>query len=235
MPWRQRMTDEIHVWTIALDAPAKESDLLAALAPDERVRAARFLAEHNRRRFVACRAALRRVLAARLDAEPSTIEFEYAPHGKPLLPNGSPIHFNVSHSDDLAMIAVAWGRPVGIDLERVRPDFAINAVAERFFSPLEQEALRRVPAESHTEAFVRCWTRKEAFIKAVGGGLSYPLNQFDVTLAPGEPARLLRIDGDEQAASRWTLRDLTARPGYAASLAVEGAMKRIVERSDLPK
>jgi 4'-phosphopantetheinyl transferase len=228
------MSDDIHVWTIALDSPVKESEQLAALSPDERVRAGRFLAEHNRRRFVGCRAALRRILAGLLDQCPCEISFEYSPNGKPLIANQSQIQFNVSHSEDIALIAVARGRAVGIDLERVRPDFATDAVAERFFSPLEREMLRSVPAESRIEAFARCWTRKEAFVKAIGEGLSYQLDRFDVSLKPDEPARLLSVGGDPNAAQRWSLRDLRVASGFVAALAVEGRVEQIVECVHLP-
>jgi 4'-phosphopantetheinyl transferase len=227
------MTNEVYVWTIPLDRPANQDELRSVLSPDERQRADRFLSERDRARFATCRASLRRILAGLLDTNPSEISFQYSPFGKPSLAENEGLHFNVSHSNHFALVAVAMGRAVGVDVEFARADFATDAVAQRFFSPLEREALGRLPAESRTEAFFRCWTRKEAFIKAIGEGLSFPLDRFDVTLAPNEPPRLLRGGEDPESAKRWSLHDLPAPTGYFAALAIEGEA-RIVERADLP-
>jgi 4'-phosphopantetheinyl transferase len=132
------------------------------------------------------------------------------------------LRFNVSHSEKLALFAFLNGREVGVDLEFLRPMPDGDAVSERFFSSWERAAFREMPEAQKTEAFFRCWTRKEAFINAIGQGLSHPLDRFDVSLAPGESARLLAIDGDSEAANRWLLRELSPAPGYLGALAVDG-------------
>jgi 4'-phosphopantetheinyl transferase len=132
----------------------------------------------------------------------------------------------------LALIAVASGRTIGVDLERVRSDLAADEIARRFFSASERAALDSFPSELKSEAFFRCWTRKEAFIKAIGEGLSYPLDAFDVTLGPDEPARVLRVGDDPAEAARWTIHDLKVPSGFAAALAASGPVSEIVYRAD---
>jgi len=132
------------------------------------------------------------------------------------------LRFNLAHSHRLALCAVTRGREVGIDLEYVRADLADERIAERFFSTREVAALRAVPKGARLQAFFNCWTRKEAYVKARGEGLSMPLDQFDVSLAPGEPAALVSTPTDPQEASRWSLQDISPAPGYVAAIAVEG-------------
>lgn len=225
---------QAHIWTIPLDEPESERGAAEILSADERIRAHRFLAERDRRRFTACRAALRRILASLIDADPAAVKFNYSSFGKPLLAGEyqSEIHFNISHSDNLALIAVATGRAIGVDLERVRSDLAADEIAGRFFSPSERAALANLPAESKSEAFFRCWTRKEAFIKAIGEGLSYPLDAFDVTLTRDEPARLLRVGNDPAEAARWSICDLKVPHGFVAALAARSAASEVVYRDD---
>jgi 4'-phosphopantetheinyl transferase len=174
------------------------------------------------RRFIVCRATLRLVLAKRLGRQPETIHFRYSAAGKPELTDleANQVHFNVTHSGDWAKIAICEGLPVGIDVERIRPDFATMAIAERFFSIAERIALRSVPEDLRPISFFRCWTRKEAFIKAVGTGIAFPLDDFDVALAPNAPAALLSIRGNIAEAQRWSMRDLPADPGFVAALAI---------------
>jgi 4'-phosphopantetheinyl transferase len=133
-----------------------------------------------------------------------------------------PLCFNVTHAEDMALYAVARARAIGIDIEAYRQLPDATAIAERFFSPLENRTLRALPVAEQALAFLRCWTRKEAYIKAQGMGLSLPLNQFSVTLVPGEPARLLHTNHDPVGAGHWALQDLAPAPGYVAALAVEG-------------
>ena len=133
------------------------------------------------------------------------------------------MNFNVSHSNNLAIVGVTRGRHLGIDLEYIQRDFACEEIARRVFSPHEIATLNDLPGDLKHEAFFNCWTRKEAYIKARGMGLSYPLNQFEVSLIPGEPARLISVDGDDLfEASRWSLQELELGPRYAGALAVEG-------------
>ncbi|MGD2071123.1 MAG: 4'-phosphopantetheinyl transferase superfamily protein, partial [Gemmatimonadota bacterium] len=201
-------------------------DQVDVLSPDERARADRFRLPEDHRRFVTVRHALRLVLGGHLGEAPDSIRFRYGPQGKPALeaPGAADaVRFNVSHAGDRALIAVARGREVGVDIERVRlePVDALD-LAERFFSSREAEALASLPPAQVASAFHAGWTRKEAFMKAVGKGLALPLDAFDVSLTPGEPARLLATRWDPAEAERWSLKALDVGPGYAAALAVEG-------------
>lgn len=223
-----RLADaEVHVWAAPLDPPAEDVRSYASLlAPDEQARAERFRFERDRRRFSVARGVLRLLLGRYLETEPRRVAFRYESHGKPVLGGelaGRGLRFNVSHSGEMALYALARGRELGVDVEEVRPMEDGLQIAERFFSQAEVAAFRALPAEVRDEAFFNCWTRKEAYIKAVGEGLSFPLHAFDVSLAPGEPARLL-ASRDPRQAERWSLRALPdPAPGYRAAVVAEGA------------
>ena len=217
---------EVHVWAAPLDPSAEAIRSHAALlAPDERARADRFRFDRDRRRFTVARGVLRTLLGRYLEVDPRRVAFRYESHGKPALGGELAAHglrFNVSHSGEMALFAFTAGRDLGVDVEEVRPMEDGLDIAERFFSQAEVEAFRALPAEIRDDAFFNCWTRKEAYIKAVGEGLSFPLHVFDVSLAPGEPARLL-ASRDPQQAERWSLRGLPdPAPGYRAAIVVEG-------------
>lgn len=218
--------DEVHVWRASLSLTASSvQSLQQTLAADEQARADRFHFQRDREHFIIARGVLRAILGCYLRREPSQLRFCYNSHGKPVLAKesgGDVFRFNVSHSHGLALYAVTRGREVGVDLEHIRPHLDLIEIAERFFSPREVAVLRALPPRMQTYAFFSCWTRKEAYIKAKGEGLSIPLDQFDVSLAPGEPAALLHTQWDDQEASRWSLRELNPGPGYVAALAVFG-------------
>lgn len=218
--------DEVHVWRARLARPDADVERLrATLMPDEAERAGRFYFEQDRRHFVAARGVLRCLLGRYLGLEPCAVRFRYGSFGKPELAEesgGGCLRFNVSHSRELAIYALSLDRDVGVDIEYMRADFECIEVARSFFSPSEIAALRALPARDRKEAFFNCWTRKEAFIKAQGTGLSYPLSHFSVSLLPGEPARLLEVSGEAREASRWVIRELEPHPEYAAALAAEG-------------
>lgn len=223
---------EVHLWVVDLDCPPERSpELREYLSRDERARAERFRFDRDRRRFVACRGALREILGSCVDLPAPEIVFEYGPYGKPALasPAGAGVEFNVSHCEGLALIAVAAGRRVGVDLERIVSGASRQRIAERFFSPAEIAALRALPVASQDEAFFACWTRKEAYIKARGEGLSIPLDGFSVSLAPGEPAALLDCSFAEDEVRNWSLQSLAPAPGFVAALAVEGRDWRLRE------
>lgn len=220
---------EVHVWRASLkgDAPAVEA-FRKILDADERGRADRFHFERDRVRFVIARGVLRSILARYLRRAPGEIRFTYSAYGKPALAVAEGgLSFNVSHSNEVALYAFARGREVGVDVEFVREDCAGMEIAGRFFSAREVDALRRLPAALHTHAFFNCWTRKEAYIKARGEGLSHPLDKFAVSLAPGEPAALLSTERDPSEVSRWSLHELRPGPGYVAALALQGKPSRI--------
>jgi len=225
-------SDEVHVWRAALNRAASQvQSLQRTLTADEQARAERFYFQKDRERFVVGRGLLRIILGRYLNLEPNQLRFDYSPYGKPSLApeiDGGGLRFNVSHSHELALYAVTRGREIGIDVERLRPDFASEQIAERFFSPREVAELRALPPEVQTEAFFNCWTRKEAYIKAIGEGLSHPLDQFDVSLVPGQPASLLSTRTNPSEAARWSLLALIPSPDYVAALAVEGHGWRLV-------
>jgi 4'-phosphopantetheinyl transferase len=218
--------EEVHVWRIPLECGTADLDRLRTLlADDERQRSERFYFEKDRRYFIAGRGALRSLVAGYLARHPSEIRFAYTSYGKPMLAGQSgevELRFNLSHSHGLALLAVTRGRDVGVDLEHIRDDLNGEQLAERFFSPREVEILRSLAPELRREAFFHCWTRKEAYIKANGKGLSLPLDQFDVTLRPGEPAALLATHYDPSEAPRWSMRGLSPGEGFVGALAVEG-------------
>ncbi len=218
---------EVCVLTASLDVPdALRGRLWAWLSSDERARAERFRFAVHRNRFVVARGRLREILGASLGVAPGEIAFEYSPRGKPSLARpfaAQGLRFNLSHADGLALYAIAHGREVGVDVERVRPLPDAESIAERFFSPREQAALRALPASERAAAFFACWTRKEAFLKATGDGLARPLDGFDVSVVPGLPARLERVEGDPLEAGRWSLAEVRPAAGYLGAVAVAGA------------
>jgi len=204
---------DVYTHSLAVD-PLRLAELARWLSPDEDLRKKRFRFPKDQQHFAAGRGILRETLARYLGADPSEIEFTYNRFGKPAL-RDSDLHFNVSHSAGLAVYAISRSREVGVDIERIDPKFAEDQIAERFFSPSEVAALRSLRADLQTEAFFRCWTRKEAYVKARGSGLSLPLDTFDVTLRPGQPAAFLRgVEG-------WSIEDLETAPGYVAALVAE--------------
>jgi 4'-phosphopantetheinyl transferase len=223
--------NEVHVWRATLDLPVScVHSLGQTLAADERTRAKQFHFPIDRRRFIVTRGILRAILGSYLAQDPRTLQFCYSEYGKPLLaskPGSDTLSFNVTHSDGMALYAIIRNRNVGVDLEYVSMDVAWEQIAERFFSPGEVSALRTAPRQMQQEAFFCCWTRKEAYLKARGLGLSLPLNQFDVSVTPGAPAAILSTREGDQDISCWSLFDVFPGSGYVAALAVEGSSFRL--------
>jgi 4'-phosphopantetheinyl transferase len=221
---------EVHVWRASLERPAQTVERMRRLlASDEQRRADRFRFERDRSRYVVGRALLRGLLARYMGAEPEELEFEYGEFRKPAVREGP--WFNVSHSGPIVLYAFSSGGEVGIDVELDDADFARERIAERFFSPSEVGVLRSLPAGVQPRAFLTCWTRKEAFIKARGDGLSLALDSFDVTIAPDTPAAVLRTAWCSEEARQWCLEDLSdRRGGYIAAVAVRGEEWRVVEQ-----
>ena len=216
--------NDLHVWRLCLDTDATAlGRLWDTLSADEQARTARFRKPSDRAHFTAARGMLRAILGAHLDQPPDRVQFSAGPYGKPALARSSSgLRFNLSHADGLALVAVARGREVGVDIERIQPDAPHERLAERFFAREEAAALRSFPVDARAEAFARCWVRKEAYVKARGEGLRLPLDRFTVSLAAGAPAALRGIGSEADEAARWSLMDLPAPAGYAAALAVEG-------------
>ncbi len=218
--------EEVHLWRVDLASVAKAEkrwdDILSA---DERARATRFHFSRDRQYFTATRALLRTILGGYLDSDPKALRFQYSEKEKPSLTapqSGNPVEFNVSHSGDVALLAFARGRDIGVDVERLRENFDHKAIAHRFFSEQEQRQLAALAPADRYRGFFRCWTRKEAYIKARGTGLSLPLRQFDVSLKPGDLNALLATRPDSGEASQWVLRDVSAGEGYVGAVCVQG-------------
>lgn len=212
--------DEVHVWVVNLGSPAGDpADLAACLTPEERDRAARYKFGPVREQFVATRGTLRRLLGGYLGVAPHAVPITYGASGKPALV-GHPLHFNVTHTTGLALVAVGRSR-VGVDVERVRavPDAA--GLVGRFFSPAEREAYRALPEESRAAAFYRGWVCKEAVIKAAGASVQY-LDGFDVELDPARPPAVLAVHHPVLAGGGWLVADWEPAAGYAAAVAAEG-------------
>jgi 4'-phosphopantetheinyl transferase len=226
------LDDEVHLWWARLDAPASRIRQLAdMLAPDELERASRFHSERDRGRWIVGRGILRERLADYVGCVPCEVQLVYGPHGKPALApdSGYPsLRFSVSHSGGLVVYAISRDCRLGVDVEVVRPIADLEGIAEYFFSPRERASLRALAPHQRTAGFFNCWTRKEAYVKAIGSGLAQPLDAFDVELRPGVPARLLAIDGDPHLAAHWSLHHLNAPRGTTAALAIAGGAQRFV-------
>ena len=223
--------DEIHVWLAALDVPdARMQELHCLLASDEVERAGRFSFQSDRRHYVVARGLLRCILSHYTKMEPERLLFRHNSFGKPELNgehNKAVVSFNLSHSHGLALYAVTASRQVGIDLERIRPIAACEKIAKRYFSKWEYAEMAALPSSVWREAFLACWTRKEAYIKARGEGLSISLCRFSVSVAPDEPARLVEIMDEMDRTSNWSLYSLIPAPGYIAAVAIKGCDFRL--------
>lgn len=216
--------NEVHLWCIGLDQPAEQAQASAAvLSPDELERASRFVFERDRLRYVVGRGALRRVLGGYLSVLPHLVQFQYAARGKPALAiANSALKFNLAHSGELALLAVAATRELGVDLELVRPlDTDADAVARRFFSPEERVRISAESGADRDRLFLKYWTRKEATFKLTGHGLSHALDRFDVSWL-GNTSALLRIEDASGGAWQLSVQDVDAARDYAAAVAVEG-------------
>ena len=219
--------DEVHVWRLSFALSAEQVARLAeALTEDERERAARYLHLPTRNQFIAARAWLRQLLGRYLGTDPQRLRLTQTNTGKPVLVGGG-IHFNVSHSGEVGLIAMSARQEIGVDVERVRTYPGNLDMADRYFTPGEVSALRRLPLGAREQAFYHVWTRKEAFLKATGLGLSYGLERFEVSVPPDDPARILHVDGDAGAAKRWSMTALEPGEGYVGTLAVQSPGQRV--------
>jgi 4'-phosphopantetheinyl transferase len=218
---------ETEVWFARLDrTDAEIAPMRAILSADENVRAARFYQDRDRNRFIVARATLRKLLAAYVGCDAESVRFEYNRWGKPAIATGfapRDIRFNLSHSEEVAVYAIACNREVGVDVETMRPGFANEQIAEHFFSRREVRELRSLPPDQQVDGFFNCWTRKEAYVKARGEGLAIELASFDVSLKPGEPAAILRA-ADR---AKWSIVSLRPDAERVAAIVIEGSTGRI--------
>lgn len=218
--------DEVHLWGVDIGRLAGSlGRWQQLLSSDEQARARRFLVQRPREQFVITRGFLRTILAAYVPADPAKLVFRYSANSKPALSppyDKSGVTFNVSHTSGVALLAFTRNRELGVDVEFINRQLDVDAIARQFFSRHEQTQLAAGNAEEKHAAFFRCWTRKEAYIKAKGEGLSLPLDQFDVSLVPGETKALISTRPDGSEAARWSLREVPAGPGYVGALCVAG-------------
>jgi 4'-phosphopantetheinyl transferase len=227
-PGKAVIDGEVHVWWLSLSPePGGVEREAEVLSPEERERAGRFRFARDRNRFVLGRSFLRTLLGTYTGEAPARVRLEAMEAGKPFLAGRSDLHFNLSHCEDRGVLAVA-NRPVGVDLERVREVPEADAIAARLFGDREVEALRAFPSAERSEAFLRCWTRKEAYVKGRGVGLLTPLRSFEVSL-DRSPESLLLFQ--EAPGGEWTLQDLGAEPGWVGALAIERGPVRVVHAS----
>lgn len=219
---------EVHIWDATLEQSAEQVDALRnLLSEDERSRANAYHFARDRRRFIVARSVLRSLLGHYLNMNPHDVQFIYSEKGKPSIVGTSAIQFNVSHSYERAVYAFGNEHPLGIDLEYIREVMDMQGVAQSNFSAREKAVFNALPKFVQQQAFFNCWTRKEAFIKALGEGLSHPLDSFAVTLAPGEPACLVDVSGDPSEARQWTLREFCPQAGYVGALATRQTVEQV--------
>ena len=219
------LENDVHVWRVRLDeAPSRVRRFIKILSAGEREKAGRFRFERHHRRYIVSHAMLRIILGRfYLNIDPRKLEFGHGDHGKPHVANHIPerkLYFNMATSHELALYGLTRDHEIGIDVEFQRELRDAEEIAAHYFASGEIAALRSLPGDTKPEGFYNCWTRKEAFIKAVGKGLSFPLDQFEVSLSPGESPRIISIKGDVAQAKHWTLESLDPGQGYIAALAV---------------
>jgi 4'-phosphopantetheinyl transferase len=216
---------QIHVWSASLDQPDSCLQMFyQTLSQEERYRANRFVFEIDRRRFAVCRGILRSIIARYQGLNADSVSFKYGPNGKPSLDDlccSESLYFNLSHSEGLALYAFALYSEVGVDVEYMRDISEIEHIAERIFSPGEIEVYRALSGEKKREAFFNGWTRKEALVKALGNGLSLPLDNFEVAFLPEKPVKVSCTEGNGYEIPRWSLRDLSPAVNYAGAFAVK--------------
>jgi 4'-phosphopantetheinyl transferase len=220
--------DEAHIWRADLDLNESfQSSFLQLLSPDEKNRANKFRFKEDRQRFIAARAILRLLIGKYLEINPTEISFQYGEFGKPSLADTNSLQFNISHSQNVALFAFTKKFNIGVDVEFVNPNTKIKEIAASFFSTNEIKNLLALPEKQQTLGFFYCWTRKEAFIKAVGEGLSFPLNKFEVSLEPDKPAKLLATHWQPKDVSKWSVYSLSPEPNFVGSLVIEGFVEKV--------
>lgn len=221
-------SSDIHLWVVSLEALEPViARFQSVLSHEERSRADRFRFDLLRRAFIVSRGSLRALLAQYLPVPVPDIRFSYGRNGKPRANAGQGVHFNCSRSGDIALYAIALDCELGVDVEIVHPMDNMEQIARSYFCPEEAADLMEVQALERDLAFYRCWTRKEAYIKAIGSGLSAPLNSFRVTLKPDDPVKFIHLGADAGAAKMWMLHDLAPVPGYAGALAYCGPPRSV--------
>ena len=227
------LTGDVHVWTASFgQLKAYVSRMARLLSEDEWLRADRFHFKQHRDGFITGRGLLRVILANYLGNSPCEVSFDYGEAGKPQVADDGEnrLHFNLAHSGDLVVYALSFDRRIGVDIELVRSIPNIEQIADHYFSPEEIKALKGLPAAQKLAGFFACWTRKEAYVKAIGTGLGHGLSDFTVNARPDEPARMISVQGGTKLARGWSFADLCLGPAYIGAIAVEGKINNLVDR-----
>jgi 4'-phosphopantetheinyl transferase len=219
--------NEIHLWSVSLKPDVcRAKNLLSVLSPDERERMDRFCFPKDKDRFIIARGTLRTLLSHYIGIGPSDLLFKYGYAGKPSLTcevNPNDVRFNLTHSNDIALFAFSIGRELGVDIEYIHPDPVADQVAERFFSEKEVFQFKALPENERERAFFKCWTRKEAYIKAIGSGLCFKLDQFSVSFVNGVSPALVEHVVDPRELVRWSISAIESVRGYVGALVYEGS------------
>lgn len=220
--------EEAHIWRADLEHDVCfQSSYLKILSPDEKNRAQKFRFTRDSRNFIIARGILRSLIGKYLEINPAEISFQYSEFGKPGIADNHSLQFNISHSQNIALFAFIKKHHVGVDVEFVNPAIDVKDIAEKFFSTNEIMKLLALPEKQQTLGFFNCWTRKEAFIKAVGEGLSFPLNKFEVSLEPDKPAKLLAAEWEPKDVSKWSIYSISPGLNFVGSLAIEGLVEKV--------
>jgi 4'-phosphopantetheinyl transferase len=225
---RQLEAGEIHIWYATLTDPEPSYERL--LSTDEKERDSHFIFQRDKNRFIMRHGILRTLLGTYLDITPDRIRLQHGKNGKPSLMDSygvKQVNFSLSHSEDTAVFAFSNQCELGIDIEKIRNIPEMEKIFEQYFSAKEHETFRLLTKNKRREAFFNCWTRKEAYIKATGNGLYTPLDSFDVSLVPGEPARLLRVEGNPDNVFPWSMYSIEDIPGFKGALAFKGHNQEI--------
>jgi len=220
--------EEVHVWRADLEVDENlQNSFLKLLSPDEKIRAGKFRFAKDRRNFIVARGILRSLIGKYLEINPAEIPFRYSEFGKPGIANHNLLEFNISHSQNIALFAFTKKFNIGVDVEFVNPNIEVKDIATKFFSANEIMNLLALSEQEQILAFFNCWTRKEAFIKAVGEGLSFPLDKFEVSLEPDKPAKLLATDWEPKAVSKWSVYSMSPGANFVGSLVIEGLVENV--------
>ena len=220
--------EDAHIWRADLEVDEGiQSSFLKLLTPDEKNRAQKFHFAKDKRNFIAARGILRFLIGKYLEMNPAEISFQYSQFGKPSIASNNSLKFNISHSQNIALFAFTKKLNIGIDVEFVNPKIEAKDIAANFFSTNEVLNLLALPEELQTLGFFNCWTRKEAFIKAVGEGLSFPLDKFEVSLDPDKPAKLLATHWEPKAVSKWSMYSMLPETNFVGCLAIEGQVDQV--------
>ena len=220
--------DEAHIWRADLDInESSQGSFQKLLSSDEKNRAKKFRFAKDSQNFIAARGILRLLVGKYLEINPAEISFQYGEFGKPCIQNDNALKFNISHSQNIALFAFTKKFNVGVDVEFVNPNIEVKDIATKFFSANEIMNLLALPEQEQTLGFFNCWTRKEAFIKAVGEGLSFPLDKFEVSLELGKPANLLATHWEPEAVSKWSMYAMSPADEFVASLVIEGLVEKV--------